>query len=273
MVGLAAIAPVVWMGSDLIITGDARWSFEQSRATAERTGTPGGLTQTIAWTGRALKGVLHPVFAAGGAIGVVLAIRFYGRRAFAPLGLMALGAASFLLIGFAGLPLITRYFFLGGTMLALFFAVAVAGWTGLEPGDRARRLWMAGAAVLALVVLATARYEYESVHGRLREASRRGVLQDDLEHLMDRPVARAAVARCTPFYSRVYRARPEILFQRRDQPDIDFVANQRVAPTNGLLLRYVYERSPAPTTGFHNVAASRFWSLVSTCGSSTIAQP
>src|SRR5215217_2408025 len=118
MIGLVAAAPAIWIGSDLIITGNPRWSFESARETAERTGTPGGITQTISWAGRAFKAVLHPVFAVGAVAGVLLALRFYGRRALVPLAVLALGATSFLLIGFAGLPLITRYFFVGGTMLA-----------------------------------------------------------------------------------------------------------------------------------------------------------
>jgi len=271
MLGIAATAPVVWIGSDLIITGSPKWSFDQGRITAERTGTPGGLTQTISWAGRAMKGVLHLSIAFGGIVGVLLALRFYRQKALAPLGVLALGAASFLAIGFAGLPLITRYFFLGGVMLALFFAVALVGWTGLERGNRWRPWWMAGAAALALVLVATTKYETESVQGRLREASRRGVVQEDLERLMNRAEFKTAIAGCKPLYSRVYRSRPQMLWLRRDQPAIDIVANQRVAPTSGLLLRYVYERSPAPATGFHNLAASTFWSLSGTCAPGAVA--
>ena len=270
MAGLAAAAPVIWVASDLVVTGDPRWSFDQARATAERTGAPGGITETIAWAGRAMKGVLHPAFAAGGALGVVLAVRFFGRRALVPLALLSLGAASFLMIGFAGLPLLTRYFFLGGTMLALFFAVAVAGWTGLPPGDRDRRLWMAGAAVLAGVVVATLPYEYESVDGRLREANRRGDAQTDLERLVGQPAARAAIGSCSPLYSRVFRARPQLLFLRRDDPDVEIVARRSLAPTRGLLLRYVDEREPAAAPGFRNLAASRSWSLLTACRSTTM---
>lgn len=273
MIATAAVAPVAWMLSDLIITGNPRWSFDQAHATAERNGTPGGFKQTIVFLGKSIKGVVHPAVAAGAAIGIVLAIRFYTRRALVPLGVMALGAASFLLLGFSGLPLLTRYFFVAGTMLGLFFAVGIAGWTGLDRGHPVRRWWMGGAAVLALVLVATAQYEYESLYGRLREASRRGVLQDDLEHMIDQPAFRSAIATCKPLYSRVFRARPEILFQRRDEPAIEIVANQKLTPDHGLMLRYVYERQPAPATGFHNVTATHFWSLLGTCDSATIGPP
>ena len=64
-----------------------------------------------------------------------------------------------------------------------------------------------------------------------------------------------------------FRARPEILWERRDQPDIEITANSRVAPDRGLLLQYVYERAPAVAAQFHNVAATDFWSLRSACGS------
>jgi hypothetical protein len=264
MIATAAAAPVAWMVSDLIITGSPKWSFDQARATAERNGTPGGVEETIVFTGKALKGVVHPAFAAGAAFGVLLAIRYFGRRALVPLAALALGAASFLVIGFSGLPLLTRYFFLAGTMLCLFFAVAIAGWSGVERSDPVRRWWIAGAAVLALVIVATLRYEYKSIDGRLREANRRGEVQHDLERMIDQGAFRSAIATCKPLYSRVFRARPKILFERRDEPGIEVVANQRLVPQDGLLLRYVYERTPAPT-GYRTVTATRLWSLLATC--------
>ena len=88
---------------------------------------------------------------------------------------------------------------------------------------------------------------------------------------MNRAEFKTAIAGCKPLYSRVYRSRPQMLWLRRDQPAIDIVANQRVAPTSGLLLRYVYERSPAPAIGFHNLAASTFWSLSGTCAPGAVA--
>lgn len=265
MVATAAAAPIAWMLSDLIITGSPKWSFDQARATAERNGTPGGVEETIVFTGKAIKGVVHPAVAAGAAIGIALALRFYTRRALVPLALLALGAASFLIIGFSGLPLLTRYFFLAGTTLGLFFAVALAGWAGLDRGNRWRRWWMGGAAVLAAVLVATLPYEYDSIHGRLREASRRGEVQHDLARMIDKPEFRSAIQTCKPLNSRVFRARPQILFQRRDEPPIEIIANQRLAPTNGLLLRYLYERTSVPPTQFKNLTASRWWTLLGTC--------
>jgi hypothetical protein len=273
MIATALAAPVLWMVSDWIIAGTPKWSFDQARATAERNGTPGGPKETISFTARALKGVVHPAFAAGAAIGIVLAIRYYGRRALVPLAMLALGCASFLLIGFSGLPLLTRYFFLAGTMLALFFAIALLGWTGLDRDHPARRIWMAGAAVLAIVVLATVQYEYESIDGRLREASRRGVVQHDLERMIDQPAFQSAVTTCKPLYTRVFRARPQILFQRRDEPAIDIIANQRLDPKSGLILRYTFERSAPPATGFRNLTATHWWTLLGSCPSATIAPP
>jgi len=268
MIGTAAVAPVAWMLTDLIITGSPKWSFDQARATAQRNGTPGGVKETIVFTAKSIKGVVHPAFAAGAAFGVLLAIRFFGRRALIPLTVLALGAASFLVIGFSGLPLLTRYFFLAGTMLCLFFAVAVAGWSGVDRSDPVRRWWIASAALLGVVILVTLQYEYESIDGRLREASRRGEVQRDLERMIDEPVFGSAIRTCKPLYSRVFRARPQILFQRRDESDIEIIANQRLAPRDGLLLRYLYERTAPPANSYRNVAATDWWSLLSACAPS-----
>jgi hypothetical protein len=209
--------------------------------------------------------VLHPAFAVGGVAGVVLAVRFLGRRALVPLALLALGTLSFLSVGFAGLPLLTRYFFVGGMMLALFLAIALAGWADLARGARERRAWMVGAALLAVVIAATLPYEHDAVAGRTREANRRGGTQRDLDHLVADPRAAAAIDRCPPFSTRAFRARPQLLFLRRDARPIPIVARQAVEPTTGVLLRSVYERMPARAIGFRPLAASGSWSLLARC--------
>jgi hypothetical protein len=59
------------------------------------------------------------------------------------------GVATFVVIAGAGLSVIDRYLLLPATMLLVFCAFALSGWTMIEHGP-ARRIWAASAALLVI---------------------------------------------------------------------------------------------------------------------------
>ena len=263
LAGAAAVAPLFWIATDWIITGQPLYSFHQARATAERTGEQGGVTETIGWAARAVKGVVHPAVAVTALAGIGLTLRFLGRRAWVALALLALGCASFCLTGFAGLPLLIRYFFIGGTMLTLFAAIALGGWASRPRDDRFRTPWAIGAGVLLVVLLATAPYERRSIAAHAHAQNRLGELQGQLKRLAQRPVARAAIDKCPPVQTRLYRVRPQLLFLRRDERNVEIVARSTVIARQGLLLRARTEHGTAGAAGFRLVTAEGDWQLLS----------
>jgi hypothetical protein len=274
LVALAAAPPLLWIGSDLAITGDPLWSFHQARDTAERMAAAerygdGGVGDTLEFAGRSWKGLLHAVPALVSAAGVALAAWALRRRAAVPLAMLAIGAAAFLAIGFAGLPLLTRYFLVPATLLCLFAAVAVLGWRELPRGMPVRRAAGIGGALAALALLAAAPHDLDQVDGALVKADRGHEVQRDLREIAGTDALRARLPGCRPIQTRVFRARPTLLWQLRDGPPAEIVATRRLAPRRrGLLLVYAREETPPATGGYAPLAGAGHWRLLARCGGS-----
>jgi hypothetical protein len=97
--------------------------------------------------------VKTPVFFTG-LVGIAVAIWRYPTRSVIPLVLFCAGTFTFVATGLAGLSVIVRYLLVPGVMMTLFAAVALGGFTMLQPGSRPRRAWAiaaSAAVVLGLV--------------------------------------------------------------------------------------------------------------------------
>jgi hypothetical protein len=151
---VAAIAPVVWLLFDGIVTGNPLYSLTATAGLAqelERTKGFGSVVSSV-WTFTERIDKI-PVML-GALAGIPLAVWIAPRRAVVPLVAMALLYLVFLLEGAAGASVIDRYLLGAATVLLLFCAVFIGGWAMLQPGSWARRVWIAGAA--ALVAFGTA---------------------------------------------------------------------------------------------------------------------
>ena len=95
----------------------------------------------------------------------------------------------------AGLPINTRYAFGASAILCLFCGAGVFGWTALDAGDRRRRWWMAGSAVVALALIAYAPAQYRSAHTELTKLARENTIEEDLLTLV---ASHAINLRCGP---------------------------------------------------------------------------
>jgi hypothetical protein len=148
--GLAVIAPVVWVCVDALVTGDPLYSLHATAELAQELERSQGLTSVLAsvWTFGTRIDKL-PVLL-GAFVGLGLALWLAPRRALVPLGALVVLVAAFIAEGAAGASLVDRYFMGAATVALLFCAVALGGWSMLRPGSAWRRVWMAGAAVLIL---------------------------------------------------------------------------------------------------------------------------
>jgi hypothetical protein len=261
LIAAAAVAPAVWLVADAIVTGDALYSLHQASATAERTGETGGVVDTVVWAAKACKGFLHVPVAVVALAGVALALALQRRRAAVPLVLLALGTAGFVAVGFAGLPLLIRYFFLTATVLALFCAAALLGWRELEPGRPARRRWAILAAVLAVGLAVSLPYEVDRLTNQVDGANAAAARQDDMRTLVERPTVKALLLRCQPLQTYAFRARPYLVFLRRHDHPIDIVATKYLKPRDGLLLIRPGDPAMPVPSGFVPVASAGAWSL------------
>ena len=154
---IAASAPVVWAGSDLIVTGDPAWSLTYTSSFAEELGrnkSASGLLPAL-WE-FLVKLDKTPVLVAG-MIGLCLAVSLAPRRSIVPAALLGVGIGTFVFVGLGGFSVIDRYLLVASMIVIVFAGVALAGWTMLLEGTTARRVWMGLALAVALAgTIATA---------------------------------------------------------------------------------------------------------------------
>ena len=195
LVGIVLSAPLVWIVSDLLVTGRPLWSLTNTRHTASTLGRVTGIANVPEYIPRRIGEILRPPVLAGAALGGVLTLMWVRGRA---LTLAAAGVAMvlvFALFATAGLPINTRYAFGASAILCLFCGAGVFGWSALAAGDRHRRWWMAGSAVIALALVAYAPSQYHSAHRELRKLARENTIEKDLLALVS---SHAVNLRCGP---------------------------------------------------------------------------
>jgi hypothetical protein len=147
---LAAIAPLLWVGADAVVTGNPLYSLHSTAGLAQELGRTQGFSSVVAsvWTYSVRIDKL-PVLL-GGLIGVPIAVWLAPRRVIVPLAVLVLLVLVFVAEGAVGASVIDRYMMGAGAVLIVFCAVAIGGWSMLERGSKLRRAWMAGAAALVL---------------------------------------------------------------------------------------------------------------------------
>ncbi|HEX3391870.1 MAG TPA: hypothetical protein VHS55_04850, partial [Solirubrobacteraceae bacterium] len=182
---LAASAPLIWVLSDLAVTGNAMWSLTNTKHTAATLGRATGIGDVPEYIPRRIGEVLRPAVLAGAALGGVFSLLWLRGRA--ALGAVAgvLAVVVFAAMASAGLPIDTRYAFLISAILCVFCGAGAFGWMALPRGDRRRTAWMAAGAVVVLALLATLPGQLRSAHGQLAELSRQQSIQDDLVALVN----------------------------------------------------------------------------------------
>ncbi|MGH2865298.1 MAG: hypothetical protein ACRDJX_08630 [Solirubrobacteraceae bacterium] len=182
---LAVAAPLVWVLSDLLVTGDPLWSLTSTRHTAETLDRETGIAKVPEYIPRRIGEILRPAVLVAAAFGGVLSLLWLRRRA-----LLGAGAGVFAVVVFAafaslGLPINTRYAFLAAAILCIFAGAGVFGWTCLERKDPRRRWWSAGGALVLVLLLAFARSNYHEAHRDLNKLSRQHRIEGDLLALVD----------------------------------------------------------------------------------------
>ena len=182
---LAAAAPIVWILSDLLITGDPLWSLTNTRDTASTLHRIRGITNVPEYVPRRIGEILRPPVLAGAALGGVLSLLWLRRRAVPGALAGVLAVAVFVAFAALGLPINTRYAFLTAAILSIFFGAGVFGWSRLEHGDRRRRWWIAGGALVLVAFLAYLPSQYRSARHELNNLARQQRIEGDLLALVD----------------------------------------------------------------------------------------
>src|SRR6185437_15976384 len=114
---LAAAAPLVWILSDLAITGDPLWSLTNTRHTAHALQRVTGIANVPEYVPRRIGEILRAPVLVGAALGGVLALLWLRRRALTAATVGVLAVLVFVAVAAAGLPINTRYAFLAAAVL------------------------------------------------------------------------------------------------------------------------------------------------------------
>ncbi len=126
---LAAAAPIVWLGSDLLVTGNPLWSLTNTRHTASTLDRKTGIGNVPEYVPRRIGEVLQAAALIGAVLGAALSLWWLRARALVPALGAALAVAVFAAFATLGLPINTRYAFLAAAFGCLFCGAAVFGWT------------------------------------------------------------------------------------------------------------------------------------------------
>lgn len=192
---LTAAAPVLWAAVDLVVTGDATYSLHSTKGLAEELGRTSGLGSIPVATWNFMLRLDKLPLVIGAIAGLAVSILLVPRRVRVPLVLLIAGLGTFALLAAAGTSVIDRYLLLPAVVVMLFAAVAVGGWSMLEPGSWLRRAWLAGAAGLVVFGVAQAATTLNLTNLR-NELAFRNDSHRSLSQVLNDPLVRADIRRC-----------------------------------------------------------------------------
>jgi hypothetical protein len=181
---LAVSAPLIWVLSDLAITGNPLWSLTNTQHTAEVLDRVTGIANVPEYIPRRIGEILRPPVLVGAALGGVLSVWLLWSRARLAAIVGVLAVVVFAILASAGLPINTRYAFLAAAILCIFCGAGVFGWTLLARDDPRRRWWMAGGAIVLLALIAYAPSQYRGMHNELNKLATQQHIENNLVALL-----------------------------------------------------------------------------------------
>ncbi len=259
---LAALGPVIWFGSDWIVTGDPLHSLHGTADLAianDRRRTVGDVPY---WTLQYFGYALREPLVLGIPIGLAFAWFHARRPAALPLAVVAAMVAVFAVGPIFGLPLIRRYIEAPAVLMCLFYGLAVAGWAMLprrSPG------WMAAAAVAVLASVAYLPWHYDKLATVERRLDRDSVFYGDLQQAMQAPATKAAFDRCPDLTAGDHRPMPYARFWLKGDPGTVSTVEGEASPMGKLLLMPVKgptTRRIYPPKVYPKVATPQGWRTV-----------
>jgi hypothetical protein len=152
LAALVAVTPIVWLASDLAISGNLLWSLNHTQTTASQLRRPTGLIKFPYTGARRLGEVLGPDGLIAAAIGGVLSLWLARSRIWLGLCAGIVALIAFALIASSGLPIDDRYTFVLVALLAICGGAGLFGWRSLPAEHPRRRLWQAGSLVCVIAI-------------------------------------------------------------------------------------------------------------------------
>ena len=275
---LVAAAPLIWAGTDWIVTGDPLHSLHGTAALAEEADRRRHPEDVPYWTVQYFAFILRLPLVLGIPIGLVFAWLYARRRAMLPLAVVAVMVAVFAAGPLFGLPLIRRYVDTPTVLLTLFYGLAVCGFTLLAAGSSRRRWMLVGglAAALSIAYVPSHVSRLDQLDSRVRLD---GTMYRHLERVGHSKRVRAAFERCAPLTAGDHRPIPFIRFWLGGGPGSVRTVERGVAPMGRI--RLLPRRGPStgriynkpqvfpkarPPAGYRQIFANRSWRVYAAPG-------
>ena len=249
VMALAVAGPAGWALFDWLAAGDPLHSMNQTSSAAERIGRPRGVDRAVRLTPGYLIDVAGAAIAIGGAAVALLALRFARTRAWLPVAIGALGGVGFLILGLGDQPLLARYLFVPGAMLALLFAAGATAWW-VRDIDVPRSVLAVVTAVFALAALATIPSTARDVDRWRDVSAARHDADGDLASLVDEPRVERSFDTCRPAVVAYFQTRPLLAYLLGDRrPNaIETTRPERAEPGTLVIERRGAARVPPGAT-------------------------
>ncbi|MFL5782569.1 MAG: hypothetical protein ACJ760_14730 [Thermoleophilaceae bacterium] len=233
LVALALAGPLLWLASDLALTGDALWSSHQTHRRVLASHDVTGF-EALGRIPRHLGSILWVPALVAGVAGVGIALARLRTSVLLPLAAIAIAIGTSAALALAGQTVLLRFFLFPAALLAVFAAYALVGWIALPAADPARRSWLVAGA-LGLVALAAFVPKDAGRVGDLRDELRGDQrLQSRLVGLARGP-AGAALRRCRPVYVQLGGVVPTLAYEAGVEPGRMSVDLRRLA-SHGVLV-------------------------------------
>jgi hypothetical protein len=197
LIALAAAAPLIWMASDLLITGNPLHSLTGTHDLAAALGRKTGISALPEVAPRRLGEILRLPELLAAVAGFAFGLAWMRERVRLPLAIAVLNGLAFTAFAIAGLPLLGRYLFVAASMLALLAGLGALGWTALPRDHPGRRAWTAvGTAVLLAIVAFFPLQQVDRLDALKADIAARDRIQADLRELVQRPNVKTALRAC-----------------------------------------------------------------------------
>lgn len=280
LAALVALAPLLWSLSDLAVTGNPLWSLTNTRATAKQLGRATGLLNVPYYGARRLGEVLGPDGLVAAGVGGVFALWLTRGRAMLGAAAAVIAVVALAIVATSGLPIQDRYVFLIAALGAIFGGAGLFGWRSLPREHPRRRLWQAGAAAIALAIVASIAWQvprFNKTFNSSKPADQSLAAQqrigNDLISLIN---AHAINASCLPISVPYATPIPLLALYLHTSPKNIVVrpvshGTYLMAANRAVYIQYQLDahdtrRQGGVPAGFHLIAANRSWHEYSSCG-------
>jgi hypothetical protein len=262
---LAAAAPVLWLISDWIVTGEPLYSLTSTRDVAGQFGRDRGVVEAAKLVPDYIGANEKIVNVIAGGLGCVLGLWLLRRRAFMPLALIAIGVGVFLAIAAAGLSVIPRYLLVPSLILNIAVALALSGWLIVRDPPWLRHVCIALAVLTVLLIgwrLPAYVKDVRALNGQTNFVSNQ---HEKLKDILQHPSVVPLLPSCGPITVPTHSAIPVIRYETGlGKKALVASIQQTRPPDRGLLFvgrTFNFEPSAArSTSGLKNTSARKWWS-------------